>query len=190
MVLKLYLLRHGESTGNLIRQFQSRLDTELTDKGIKQAENLRGKLDVPIVYHSPLKRASETAKIAFPYNAELIEVENLTEDDVGFFTGKLYPDLNQKELDIWKRVTDDPDYTGHGGESRRQLTERAINVMHLIVADMQKRSVVKCAVISHGGLLRSFLKGFMNLNNIKLGNCSPFLLEYDPKRDKWNFPEQ
>ena len=76
MVLKIYLIRHGESTGNLIRQFQSRLDTELTDKGYKQAENLKGQITVPIVYHSPLKRASETAKTVFSNRVELIEVKN------------------------------------------------------------------------------------------------------------------
>ena len=139
MALKIYFLRHGESSGNLIRQFQSRMDNELTEKGYKQAESLRGQINVDVVYHSPLKRASETAKIAFPFTNELIEVKNLIEDDVGFFTGKLYPDLSQKELDIWEKMNVDPDYIGHGGESRRQLAERAINVMQFIVSDMQKR---------------------------------------------------
>ena len=190
MVLKIYVLRHGESTGNLIRQFQSRLDTELTEKGCKQAEDLRGQIAVDVVYHSPLKRAAETAKIAFPNGTQLIEVAGLIEDDVGYFIGKLYPDLNQNELDMWKKVESDPDYIGHGGESRNQLTERAIKVMQYIVSDMQNRSIEKSAVISHGGLLGSFLKGFFGLKDIQLGNCIPILLEYDSISDKWNFLDQ
>lgn len=64
----LYLIRHGESVGNLNRLMFGHSDHPLTENGICDAENVRKKLaDAPIVrcYSSDLERASHTARICF-----------------------------------------------------------------------------------------------------------------------------
>ncbi|MCY3410192.1 MAG: histidine phosphatase family protein [Candidatus Heimdallarchaeota archaeon] len=184
MILTLYVLRHGQSTGNLIRQFQSQLDTELTELGYEQARNLQGNIEVSIVYHSPLKRASETAKTIFESTAELVEMQGLIEDDVGMFIGKLYPDLTQEELEIWEKVVSDPDYVGHGGESRNQLKERSNHVMYEIVTDMVDRNILKAAIVAHGGILNAFLRHQFG-SDIVLANCEPIIIRFDIESGKF-----
>ena len=67
--MELYIARHGETEGNAARQTQgSGLDTPLTPKGINQAKTLRQSLqniNFDAIYSSPLKRAMDTARIAF-----------------------------------------------------------------------------------------------------------------------------
>ena len=68
MAIKLILIRHGESDGNVQRMFCGFKDVELTKKGIYQAERLAYRLKgLPVdeVYCSDLKRAKHTAEIVF-----------------------------------------------------------------------------------------------------------------------------
>ncbi|MCG3219451.1 MAG: histidine phosphatase family protein [Candidatus Heimdallarchaeota archaeon] len=184
MILTLYIMRHGQSTGNLISQFQSVLDTELTDLGYQQARKLKGSISVPVVYHSPLKRASETAKTIFEGDAELIVIDDLIEEDVGIFVGKLYPELSTAELEIWDKAVKNLDYLGHEGESRNQIKKRGNRVMKQIVIDMQKRVVNKAAIVSHGGILKTFLKQHID-TDMTLGNCEPVIVKYDTTEENF-----
>src|SRR5206468_3641607 len=63
----LYLIRHGENTANLTREFSHRaVDYSLTPKGMLQAQQTAEYFKtrrVDAIYTSPLKRALETAQI-------------------------------------------------------------------------------------------------------------------------------
>ena len=65
--MKIYLIRHGQSEGNVRNLWYGITDLPLTDLGRAQAAQVGEKLrDVPLAaaYISPLSRASETADIA------------------------------------------------------------------------------------------------------------------------------
>ena len=62
----LYVVRHGETIRNKLGLIQGQTEWDLTEKGIKDAEELRDtvdKLDIDVVISSPLKRAVDTASI-------------------------------------------------------------------------------------------------------------------------------
>lgn len=62
----LYVTRHGETIRNKLGLIQGQTEWNLTEKGIKDAEELRSevdKLDIDVVISSPLKRAVDTASI-------------------------------------------------------------------------------------------------------------------------------
>ena len=61
----IYVVRHGETTDNVDKKFR-RASTQLTDKGIKQAEDVGEQLkniDIPQIISSPLDRAMHTSDI-------------------------------------------------------------------------------------------------------------------------------
>ena len=63
--MKVYIVRHGEVPHNALKQYNNQ-NEDLTEKGIKQAEELREKIktiDYDILLCSPLTRAKHTADI-------------------------------------------------------------------------------------------------------------------------------
>ena len=91
---------HSTSIDNINHVCSGWNDVELSDKGIPQAKNLSSltpfKFD--ILFTSDLKRAKDTAKLAWP-NIEMIEDVRLRECDYGDFDG-LSKDLIKYEEHI------------------------------------------------------------------------------------------
>jgi len=90
--MKIFLVRHGESEGNLGGTLQGcRLDTPLTRRGRRQAEALAVRLaeaGIDDVVASPMARARETAEIcAAPHGLAVRLDLELVEFDWGVWTG-------------------------------------------------------------------------------------------------------
>ncbi len=85
----LYIIRHGQTEGNVRHVLLSRSDQSLTETGIRQAEEaalrLKG-IRFARVYSSPLKRALETAGIVAPGLPVTVD-ERLIEMDYGPYEG-------------------------------------------------------------------------------------------------------
>lgn len=188
--MKLHFIRHGESTGNLIRQLQSVLDTELTANGYEQAMQLRGKLDVALVYHSPLRRAAETARVAFEDidQTEIIELPDLREHNIGVLVGKIYPELTKNELSMFEKMKADPEYVIEGGESYNQFALRIAGVMEKIQNDMLQRDKLEAVVVTHGEFLRVFFDRQVGISDLTPGNTTIHSVEMD--NGKWKCSER
>ena len=68
--MRLFVTRHGQTDWNLQNRLQGWADNPINQTGVKQAEELRGKIkDIKfdICYSSSLKRAAETAQILMGY---------------------------------------------------------------------------------------------------------------------------
>ena len=91
-MIRLYLIRHGETDWNTIRRFQGWTDIELNEKGLRQAELLGKRFEnIPVdeVYASPLKRAVKTAlPVAKAAGVELKTCEHFKEINFGAWEGK------------------------------------------------------------------------------------------------------
>ena len=64
--MKIYVLRHGQTSWNVDRKIQGKQDTELNEVGIKQAYEAKKKfntLNIDLIMCSPLKRTKQTAQI-------------------------------------------------------------------------------------------------------------------------------
>ena len=124
----LTLIRHGLTDWNASGRFQGHSDIPLSDEGRRQVERLaRRAARMPPadqVVSSPLKRAWQTAQIAFP-DAEIVPEPRLMELNFGRFEGRtLAENVASAEWASW--AADPYQQVAPGGESYRQLRERVV----------------------------------------------------------------
>ena len=90
-MMKLYIVRHGQTEANVNRLFNGRNQKDLTDFGIEQAERLASQLKnlkIDLIFCSPLKRTIHTASILNVNKLEITTDDRLIERDFGSFTLK------------------------------------------------------------------------------------------------------
>ena len=102
-VLKLYIVRHGETEWNVIKRFQGQLNTPLTEKGIKKLKETGKKLENVLfdeVYTSELGRTVASAEIILNENRgyrnkkrELKKLSELNEVYFGVWQGLTYEEV-------------------------------------------------------------------------------------------------
>jgi len=99
----IYLVRHGETMWNLAGRFQGQQDSALTDRGIKQADQIGMRLAKEVVRYgttleghvSPLGRAKETAaRIANFVSLNLKEEPRLMEVTLGSWDGMSHYEID------------------------------------------------------------------------------------------------
>jgi len=112
------LVRHGETDWSARGCHTGRTDVPMTEAGIAQAQRLRDTLAAllrtrpdPLVFTSPLMRASETARLALP-DRPAEETHLLLELDYGEYEGLTADDIRTRVPD-WNLFTD----CAPGGES-------------------------------------------------------------------------
>lgn len=98
---KLYLVRHGETEDNARQIMQGQTQGRLNENGIRQAEELRGRMlgePIDAFVASDLRRAADTCRIiARPHGKQVVQTPLLRERDWGDFTGEYIPNLRDRE---------------------------------------------------------------------------------------------
>jgi broad specificity phosphatase PhoE len=169
--MRLYFVRHGESTANLLREFSnSGWNHPLTKKGVEQARTAaRGLAGVKVerVYSSPVMRAAQTAQIlAESLQAPLELAEALREWSVGIYEGTTDPagwELHRQVQDDWF-VHHKLDSRMPGGESFLDVRERFVPFVEGLVRTGRNadRNIV---LVGHGGLYIAMLPAvFQNVD--------------------------
>ncbi|MBI2305590.1 MAG: histidine phosphatase family protein [Chloroflexi bacterium] len=150
-MLRLILVRHGETDRNHDSRTQGHSDTPLNDTGRRQARAVARALEkenLDAVYSSPLARAHETASIiALPHHLSVEKEDGLMELDLGELDGLTNDDIKGQwghVLREWRR--DAGSVQLPGGESMAQLQERAWATIEKIASRHPQGAVV---VVSH-----------------------------------------
>jgi len=174
ILIMIYIVRHGQTDWNIEGRYQGRIDVELNEAGIKQAERIREELkDIKFdkVFSSPLKRAYKTAQIIC--NNEIIVDERLTERFNGELEGrlkaecKILPDFN------------DPNETRFGIESITMFRKRIYDFFDEITRKYKDKNVL---VVTHAGIsiyIKCYFEGEPKEDEYskhKLKNCE--ILKY------------
>jgi broad specificity phosphatase PhoE len=162
----LWLVRHGESTWNELGLAQGhRDDAELTARGMEQAaavaERFRG-LAVSAVYSSDLRRALQTAD-AFSkvLGLPVITDARLRERNMGVLEGGPLAAATPDQTGLDDGAVADPDTSPDGGESVRELYQRAAAFCDDL-ADQPSTPATDVVIVAHGGtlrVLRAYLAG-------------------------------
>ena len=158
MKTTIYLVRHGQSEGNLHDLFIGHTDIALTELGIRQAKMAAGYLkDVPIdaVYSSDLQRAYNTARataeakgLPITKTPQMREVFGGAWEEVCFSDlHKLYP----QDFDVW--CNDFKNCRCTDGESVLELQQRIVAEVRRIAEENPGRSV---AIFCHATPIRVF----------------------------------
>ncbi len=181
--MRLLLVRHGESLGNLTRQLQPR-DEPLTERGQRQARELAAFLaerpDLRVVYTSPLTRAYQTAAIiGAAIGLRPIPLEGLAEINVGDAAGMTFDEWAARDPASAGRWREEGlDFIWPGGESGRQLAARtAAEIDRIVSVHRLDRGAV--VVVSHGGALAWAISHLLRepgdrwpSAHMRLDNCS------------------
>ena len=166
------LIRHGQSKGNAERRFGGHTATPLSARGRNQAEATARTLkseSITAIYSSDLARALETAKPLA--NMTGLTVQSTTafrERDVGVMEGLTFEDAAQQHPEQYAALLRrDFDYVLSGGESYRQLLDRARQKLDEVI---EENSGGKIAVFSHTGticILALHLMGALDAPELK-----------------------
>jgi probable phosphoglycerate mutase len=170
----IYLVRHGESTYNVEGRLQGQSDApELSPLGWQHAEAVAATLgahSIEAVYSSPLRRAIQTARrVGEVAKLPVVADDRLKEINIGIFEGSLAAEIADhfpRETASWR--SQDPDFRIPGGESRRELMQRAESALRAV----REAAFGRVAVIAHGGVLAAAIKALLGVP----AERNPFML--------------
>lgn len=153
----IYLVRHGQSEGNLRRAFLGHYDLDLTEQGHRQAEKTAEFLSdvkADVIYSSDLKRAYSTAlHTANKKGMDIIKNENFREIFAGEWENRLFDDLIVEYGEGYRLFRED---IGHahptGGESVAELWVRVMAELRKIARENDGKTVL---VFTHATPIRS-----------------------------------
>jgi broad specificity phosphatase PhoE len=140
----IYIVRHGQTNWNLEGRYQGRIDIELNETGIKQAERISEELKnvkFDKVFSSPLKRAYKTAQII--RNDKIIVDERLIERGNGKLEGKLKSECKDA-LDFTN-----PNETRFGIETLPIFRKRITEFFDDIIKNYKGKNIL---VVTHAGV--------------------------------------
>jgi broad specificity phosphatase PhoE len=185
---RLFLVRHGGSTGNEDETFYQFNDSALclTTNGIRQALSTAGVLasisprwvkpgDFALeAYASQYTRAQQTARIVLDQMA-LLSVEP-----------RIRPLLNERDYGTKyeKRMDEDAEYDANDSESAVKARARVIGFLDEIDSVLYRADVV---AFSHYGAIRALIANILNLTNDQMmeldvpnGRAFFFVRTFDP----------
>lgn len=170
----IYLIRHGETEWNLKKKTQGQSESNLSSKGIKQAQKAGIFLEnkkIDKIYTSDLKRAVHTANLINEYiNKEIIESKNLREMHFGQWEGinvrELYNDNNYIE---W--LKNPINVNIKDGENLKDLSKRA---KAFLENDLNKEDDT-ILIVSHTAFLKVLILELLGISlehfkNLKMNN--------------------
>ena len=180
-MLKLYLIRHGQTPGNKQKRYIGTTDEALSTEG---REFLK-KLDYPApdqLFVSPLLRCVETAGILFPGKKRHI-IEELSECDFGEFENRNYLELSGNE-NYQKWIDSNGTLPFPGGESREDFKRRSLTGFQKAVTQCIRENVSTAALVIHGGTIMNIMEEYADRHRPfyewHVKNGGGYLVELDP----------
>lgn len=155
---KLYLIRHGLTEGNLDGRYVGTTDLDLCEQGVAELLALKEEYEYPMVgrvYASPLKRCVETARLLYP-EITPVTVEDIREYSFGNFENHT-PEELKADPTYRKWLSSAQEVIPEGAEDMEEFKERVLKGFHSIVLDMMKHQISEAAVVTHAGVIMSFL---------------------------------
>lgn len=152
MKTKIYITRHGETQWNLEGKLQGWKNSDLTPRGVQQAELLRKKIEqikLDRIYSSPTLRAFNTADIIRGVsNIEIVCADELREMNLGEWEGRYTAEIKEKDPERYNAFYNEPKLYKHTtGESFEELALRVQKKMKDIGESDKGKSVL---IVSHG----------------------------------------
>lgn len=166
----LYLIRHGESVGNLNHLMFGHSDHPLTENGILQAEDVRNKLgysDITHCYSSTLKRASHTADICFcEKTVPITYTDALREQYMGLWEDMTFDELQEKyPTELRAMMTNWAENPPVGGETFDEVYCRVTAYVDEIISRGED-----AAIVAHNGPLSMIVVYLLGLDKKSVDN--------------------
>ena len=154
----IHFIRHGSIDGTLAGKYIGTTDAPLSDRGRMDLRKLDYEYKYPgtqVVFTSPLKRCTETAKILYPEQNPLV-IDNLSECNFGEWEGKTADEL-KNDPDFKKWLAGDSSVKPPRGESNADFTRRVCKMFESIVEGLMKTGTTESVIVTHGGVIMTLL---------------------------------
>ena len=171
-VLKLYIVRHGETEWNVIKRFQGQLNTPLTEKGMEKLRKTGKKLENVLfdeVYTSELGRTVASAEIILNENRgyknkkrELQKLAELNEVYFGVWQGLTYEEVFLKypeEANNYFYNVKNYKAENVEAENLKDALERFLKGINKILDSHESGNIL---VVTHGTVLEMFMNYVAN----------------------------
>ena len=169
--MKIALIRHGRTEGNINRRYIGKTDEPLYDyKGLD--------LDYPkyeAVISSGMKRAVQTAEFIYP-NTKIIICPDLAECDFGAFENKSYEDLKENK-DYIRWLESGGKLPFPAGEAHEAFKNRCIRGF----LEILREGYESAAFVIHGGTIMAIMQHLFggDFYDYQLRNGGMYRFEYD-----------
>ena len=164
-MLNLYITRHGETQWNVEGRMQGWKNSELTLKGIRNAEALGKRLDsvdISVIYSSSSQRAVHTAElIRGNRKIEIITDENLREINLGEWEGKAKDEFSESDkagLEVFWNIPHQ--YKAVSGEDFFQVRARIEAVLNRIISENRDCSIL---IVTHAVIVKTIMSIFNSI---------------------------
>jgi len=186
-LVKVILVRHGETEWNRLRRIQGgNSDTQLNQRGRKQAASLALRLkqeEIQAVYSSPLQRAQDTARAIAGYHQLPVGVEpSLKEIGVGELEGVSIAEVGKHLSQLLIRHSQGEELPRiPGGESLTEVQQRVWGTIQRLVSSHGDGVLV---VVSHYFSILTAVCSVLNLplsqiDRLRLNSASISILTFD-----------
>lgn len=154
----IHFIRHGAVSQTLQGRYIGVTDVPLSDKGKTELRRLDATMSYPyakVVFTSPLKRCTQTARIIYPAITPLV-IDHLSEYHFGEWENCTADELRDDEL--FKRwLAGDSSAKPPRGESNADFTRRVCLIFENIVEGLLKTGTTDAVIITHGGVMNTLL---------------------------------
>ncbi len=162
-MLRLLVVRHGQTDFNAQRRYQGAIDVALNAAGVRQAEALAQRLptdEIDAIISSPLERALQTARIiAQTLSCDVQVMEHFRERSVGVYEGLTSEEVKAKYPDLWgQRLTRQMNQTPPGGETILEVGCRVLEGLGQLKERYSGKTVL---LVTHAFVAR-VIYGIMN----------------------------
>lgn len=174
--MKVYFVRHGQTTANLTKVYSGQHDFLLTDLGKEQAAAIRPYMEsirFDKVFTSDLTRVVQTQELALPDAEVALRSPLIREIDAGSITG----------TPIGSSVTvnenGEKDYSPYGGEKFSDVCTR---LKQFLEENLEPYDYENVAVFAHHGVLIAMLsialKHLVLTSDVLVKNCGVAIFDY------------
>jgi probable phosphoglycerate mutase len=186
-MITFYIVRHGESEGNIQNVVQGHIETHLTTKGKEQAKALALKLknkSFDAIYSSSSLRAKETAEIiASIINVSVNTSDLLKERTQGKFEGMKTDDFLNLYTE-WDTLSHEEKLAHKFHETQESFYDAMDRFVPFLKEVAKKHQDQTVLIVTHGGIIRGFLitqryGDFDSIGGIE--NCGYIQVNYDNK---------
>ncbi len=165
------LARHGETEWNVNEVFRGRIDVDLDETGMKQAQLLAEYLRssrIAAIYSSPLKRALRMAKmVARHHGLEVAVAPGLIDFDYGEWQGLSHQEVKDKYAGLYTQWVENPHRVRMpAGESLNGVRRRAMGVVREVIA----KHAGTVVLVSHRVVNKVLICALLGLNNSHFWN--------------------
>lgn len=183
--MKVLLIRHGQTTGDVEDRYGGDYDDSLSTEGMMQAHAICDRVNEAKpqkVFVSPKARALETALILkrkVPF--ELVSVSDLRErNQYGVLTGLVKSDALKKfPDDVEELNSNDPYHHVSGSEEYFAFAQRVTSAFNLILEDEYNHKTKSIAFLTHSGPIRVFFREVLGFEIGEISDCAIIELDYD-----------